>query len=409
MIRGHDIVCFANDWDSDPLSKKHIMTRLARDNRVLWVDSVGIRNPRVTPRDARRAWNKLGKWFRGIRQVAPNLHVHSPIVIPFHGSPTARKANQSLLAWNVRYACRRLGFESPILWSFLPTTADVVGCLGEKAVIYGCVDDYSEFEGADKRAIVEFEHRLVRSADAVIVSSGPLLEDRVGINPDTHLVEHGVELEVFRRACHDDTVPAEAIADLPGPVIGFVGLIAEWVDTGLIRYLARHRPDASFVMVGKADIDTTELRRLPNVHFTGQVPYEELPRYLKCFDIGMVPFVVNELTLASNPLKMREYLAAGLPVVSTALPEAARLASRTGFLRVGTDYEHFLEQIDRFLRDGLAGPQMRISQTMDRETWDAKVEEMCAIVQDVLEETMEIRRPESSPRRPVPRHQPLRG
>lgn len=394
MIRGHDIICFANDWDSDPLSKKHIMKRLARHNRVLWVDSVGIRTPRASARDVRRAWTKLGKWAKGIREVAPNMFVYSPVVIPFHGIPAARRINQSLLPWMVRRAARQLGFERPILWSFLPTTADIVGSLDEKLVVYGCVDDYAEFEGADKEAIFDMEKRLVRGSDAVIVSSGPLLQSRKALNPDTYLVEHGVEVEHFRAACAEETPRAEALADLPGPVIGFVGLIAEWVDTGLLRYVARHRPDASVVLVGKEDIDVGELKRLPNVHFTGQVPYEDLPTYCKCFDIAVVPFVINELTLASNPLKMREYLAAGLPVVSTALPEAARLSSQTGFLRVGLGYEHFLEQVDRFLHEGLGGPQMRISRTMDGESWDAKVEEMCDIVHDMLDETMEIHRPE---------------
>lgn len=404
MIRGHDIICFANDWDSDPLSKKHIMRRLARHNRVLWVDSVGIRNPRASKRDLQRAWHKLGKWTRGIREVEPNLHVYSPVVIPFHGSPTARRFNQSLLRWTVRRACKKLGFDRPIVWSFLPTMVDMVGALDEKLVVYGCVDDYAEFEGTDKKAILDMEHRLVRSADAVIVSSGPLLESRKALNPDTYLVEHGVEIEHFRRACDPATPTAEAVASLPGPVIGFVGLVAEWIDTGLLRYVSRHRPDCSLVLVGKEDIDTSELRRLPNVHFTGQVPYEDLPMYCKGFDIAVVPFLINELTLASNPLKMREYLAAGLPVVSTALPEAARLSSQTGFLRVGLGCEHFLEQIDRFLHDGLAGPQMRISKSMDNDSWDAKVEQMSAIVHETLDATMEIHRPaRQSPDRIAPR------
>jgi glycosyltransferase involved in cell wall biosynthesis len=302
------------------------------------------------------------------------------------------------LRWDIRRVCRRLGFDRPIIWSFLPTTADVVGALDEKLVVYGCVDDYSEFGGGDKDAIQDMENRLVRNADAVIVTSGPLLASRRALNPDTYLVEHGVDVEHFRLACSDETPRAASISSLPGPVIGFIGLIAEWVDAGLIRYVARHRPDASIVLVGKEDVDTSELRRLPNVHFTGQVPYESLPSYCKCFDVAMVPFVINQLTLASNPLKMKEYLAAGLPVVSTNLPEAARLASRTGFLRVGLGFEHFVEQIDRFLNEGVAGPQMRISETMAGESWDAKVEQMSAIVHEAMEEMMEIHRPARDPR-----------
>jgi glycosyltransferase involved in cell wall biosynthesis len=115
-------------------------------------------------------------------------------------------------------------------------------------------------------------------------------------------------------------VPEDAAA-LPGPVIGFYGLIEDWVDLEVIRHMAAARPDWSFLMIGEVKTDTSAVRRLPNVHFPGRRPYQSLPGYCRKFDIAVLPFVVNELTLAANPLKVREYLAAGLPVVATPLPE----------------------------------------------------------------------------------------
>jgi len=147
-LEGHDIVCFANDWDSDPLSKKHIMTRLARDNRVLWIDSLGMRNPQPSARDFSRAWTKLRRSFRGIRQVDDNLWVHAPLVIPYHGVPLVRSFNRRLLQHSLRRACRRLGFSRPILWSFLPTTADLVGGLDEKLVV-SWMKQAAELPGAE--------------------------------------------------------------------------------------------------------------------------------------------------------------------------------------------------------------------------------------------------------------------
>jgi glycosyltransferase involved in cell wall biosynthesis len=376
MIEGRDIICFANDWDSDPLSKKHVMTRLARHNRVLWVNSLGVRNPTVSARDARRVWEKLRGFLRGCRQVEDNLWVFTPVVIPFHGSAFARSINRRLLAFMLRRVCRRLGFERPITWSFVPSSSGVVGRLGEQMVLYQCVDEYSEFRGADKVAILRMERELVERSDLVIVSSEPLLDAKRRFNPATHLVTHGVEVDHFRRACDPGTAVPEALQRLPRPVIGFFGLLADWVDLELIRRLAIERPAWSIVMIGKIDTDVSALRPLPNVHLLGPQPYATLPAYCKGFDVALVPFVVNELTLAANPLKMREYLAAGLPVISTDLPEARRL---TGLVRIAHGHGAFIAAIEEVLESG-GGPRASVSAAMDRESWDAKVEEMCRLV-----------------------------
>ena len=140
MLEGNDIICFANDWDGDPLSKKHIALRLARKNRVLWVNSTGNRNPTASVRDLRRVWKKLRQYFRGCRVVSRNISVFSPLVIPFHGNRAARWVNRRLLSWTLRRACRKLGFHDPITWTFVPSSADVAGSLGERLVIYHCVE-----------------------------------------------------------------------------------------------------------------------------------------------------------------------------------------------------------------------------------------------------------------------------
>src|SRR5262249_55425523 len=139
------------------------------------------------------------------------------------------------------------------------------------------------------------------------------------------LITHGVDVAHFRQACDPDTpIPAD-ISALAKPIVGFFGLIEDWVDLRLIRFLAQTRPAWSFVLVGKAVADTAALQGLPNVHLLGRKDYRELPGYCKAFDAALLPFVINELTLAANPLKLREYLAAGLPVIASAIPEAERL------------------------------------------------------------------------------------
>jgi glycosyltransferase involved in cell wall biosynthesis len=380
MIEGNDIICFSNDWDGDPLSKKHIATRLARKNRILWVNSIGNRNPAVSAHDFRRALKKLLQCCQGLRRVAGNIWVLAPLVIPFHGSRAARRVNRQLLRWRVEQACRTLGFRQPITWTFVPSSADVAGSLGERLLVYHCVDEFSQFTGTNRGAILEMERRLLTSADAVIVSSAKLYESKRAYNPNTFLVRHGVDLEHFRKACLDTTREPGECRRLRRPIIGFFGLIADWVDVQTIRHIALARAQWSFVLIGKVQTDTSPLRGLPNVHLLGRRDYESLPAYCKAFDVAILPFVVNELTVAANPLKLREYLAAGLPVVATPLPEVETLG---GWVRVARSPQEFLTQIEDLLRER-QGSRLAVSKSMESESWDQKVEELSRVVADCL-------------------------
>ena len=376
MIEGHDIVCFSNDWDGDPLSKKHIMTRLAKKNRVLWVNSLAIRRPKASLYDAKRVFKKLTDFSRGSQQVGDGMLVCAPLAVPFYGNSVGRWLNRESLRWSVRRMCRKLGFHNPITWTFDPASADVVGSFGESAIVYHCVDEYSEFTGTDKTALLDMEKRLMAKSGCVIVSSDYLKTSKHAHNPNTFLVTHGVDVDHFRKACDPNTTVPEEMKAFRRPVIGFFGVIADWIDLDLIRFLADSKPDWDIVLIGKVVTDIRIFDGARNIHMLGRKPYQHLPNYAKAFDVAIVPFAVNELTLAANPLKMREYLAAGLPVVSTALPEAERMKH---VLRVARHKLDFLEQLESIVASGATGPQLRISKQMDCESWDQKVEELSRI------------------------------
>ncbi|MDP9053740.1 MAG: glycosyltransferase [Acidobacteriota bacterium] len=380
MIEGRDLVCFCNDWDGDPLSKKQIVTRLAAKNRVLWVNSTGNRNPTVSAHDFRRAFTKVLAFLRGCRTVAENISLFSPLVIPFHGNKVARRINKSLLAWSLRRALRKLKFTRPITLTFVPSSADVVGTLGEETVVYYCVDEYSQFSGTDAKAILRMEQRLIEKSHLVVVSAGKLLATKQVHNANTRLITHGVDVAHFRKACLAETVVPAECADLRGPVIGFFGLIADWVDLETIRALAVARPQWSFLLIGEVRTDITRLQNLSNVRFTGRRPYQTLPAFCKAFDVAVLPFVWNELTLAANPLKMREYLAAGLPLISTPLPEVMRLKH---LVRMARTPEEYLAHIEQLIAAGRTGPDIALSRQMDAESWDQKVEDLSALIERV--------------------------
>jgi glycosyltransferase involved in cell wall biosynthesis len=384
---GHDIVCFANDWSGDPLSKKHVMTRLAKKNRVLWVNSLGNRAPRASTRDMKRILEKLTRFAahmtEGPVEVAPNIHVITPLAIPNYRSAAARRVNELVVSTTVKMAMRSLGFRDPLLYTFVPASAWVARKLGETKVVYHCVDEYSKFDGAGDD-IAQLEEELIEKSDLVITCSSRLQASKSKLNPKCVLVRHGVEQAHFKTALDEATeIPAD-VRDLPRPVFGFYGLVAEWVDLEAMARVAEAYPHGSLVIVGEhnnADAaGMARLRALPNVHFLGRKPYAALPGYCKAFDVALLPFLKNELTENANPLKLREYLAAGLPVVSTDIPEAKAVAERGVYLADGADA--FVTRVGEALSGG-AGPNRARSDAMARESWDEKVADIETLLMEL--------------------------
>jgi glycosyltransferase involved in cell wall biosynthesis len=372
-LTGRDIVCFSNDWDGDPLSKTHIMRILARDNRVLWVNSLGNRGPRASAADVARVWKKLRDAARGLTEPEPSLHVLAPLYVPAYGSARVRRLNRWLVRLQVRAAMRSLGMRRPISWSFLPSAAAVAGELDEALVVYHVVDEFSAFSDASVH-VAELEEQLLRRADLVIASSERLLAAKRRLARRAVLVRHGVDHAHFSRALDPALAPPAALARLPRPVIGFFGLIADWLDLPLVRRVADAYPQASVVLLGKVVTSTAALDGARNVHLVGRRPYAELPAWCRGFDVALTPFRRNELALAANPLKAREYVAAGLPCVCTDLPELRRIPGCT----VTRTDEEFVAEVGRALRAG--GPDPARSALVRGEGWEARVEELRAHV-----------------------------
>ncbi len=366
------MLCFSHDWTGDPLSKTHLMRLFARKNRVLWVNSIGYRTPSLgNKKDLGRLVRKLRDAATPLREVEPNLFVLSPLAVPLWGWAGVRSFNRRFLRWQVRGAMRRLRFRRPINWVFNPAAGVLAGDLNEDKIVYYCVDEYTAFSGVDPVALARAEARVLDRADLVIVSATRLQQTKRSPTAPTVLVRHGVDYDHFRTALNPGTqVPAE-IAGLPHPVIGYFGLIAsDWVDIPLLVQLARSFPGGSLVLLGKATMDVSPLQAEPNVYLLGRKPYESLPSYCKGFDVAVIPFPVTEVTLNANPLKAREYLAAGLPVVSTPIPEVEFL----GQVHIGRTVEEFVAGVRLALRE--PGPSLTRSQSMATESWAARMEEV---------------------------------
>jgi glycosyltransferase involved in cell wall biosynthesis len=379
MLEAASIICFSQDWEGDPTSKKHIMRILATRNRVLWVNSIGMRRPTASGRDLRRLFFKLRRALTGCVEVEPNLFVINPLVLPLPGVGIAERLNAAVLSVQLRRLCRRLGMTRPILWTFLPYVNRLVGRLGERMVIYHCVDDYAEFTGVPREALRLMEEDVARRAQIVFTSSEQLCSERRALNPNTHFISHGVDVTHFSKALDPATSVPQDMRGLPRPVIGFFGLVADWVDLNLVAEAARLRPDWRFVLVGRTVVDTKVVKGLPNVCLLGQRPYESLPAYCRAFDVGVIPFRINTLTVRANPLKLREYLAAGLPVVATPLPEVVRY---NGLIRTASEPGEFVRQVGQALSErGAPFVEARLT-AMRRESWESRVSQICGHIDE---------------------------
>lgn len=318
-----------------------------------------------------RVFQKLRGFGKGLELKHPNIWVLSPLFFPFHGMRWARTLNRLFLRYQIRSAMKKLSFLKPTTWTFVPTSADVVGTLGEKLIVYHCVDEYAAFSDAAPE-IADRERDLLAKADLVLASASDLLETKKLQNKSTFLLTHGVDHAHFRRAAQEDTLIATDIASLPKPVLGFHGLIADWVDLRLIAELARLQPTWSIVLIGKADTDMSPIKGLHNVHLMGHRVYADLPNYLKGFDVAILPFVNNELTRNANPLKLREYLSAGLPVIAVPIPEVKRFENEVYLADSASEYvKHVQELIDR----DEVGPSRSRSDKMASESWQSKAEQ----------------------------------
>lgn len=374
MLTGANIICFAKDWSEDPTSNNHVMKLLARDNEVLWLNSIATRTPKLSSgSDMAKIRRKLKSFVDGPQAVAPHLSVFTPLVLPFPHSRAAVTVNRQILRGTTSWFRRRLGMGDFQLWSFIPTAVEYFGHLGESFRVYYCTDEWSQFSYVDGARVTAMERELCQRCDIVFTTSRTLLEAKRAWNPETHLASHGVDFAHFARALDADTPLAPELADVKRPVLGFFGLVQDWIDIDLIGWCAEQRPDWTFVMIGKIAVDHSRWAKTPNILWTGRKPYEELPRWCKGFDVGLIPFRINELTRNVNPIKLREYLSAGLPVVSTHLPECAAYPE---WCRVADTREEFLAACERALDEGSPEARRARSERMRAESWENKVRQL---------------------------------
>ncbi|MFO6424524.1 glycosyltransferase [Motilimonas sp. KMU-193] len=314
------LLVFGEDWGGHPSSSQHLIKGLIEQYHtpVNWVNSIGLRQPRISPRDIKRVMNKLVS--RRAQPIAPSvaLNQSSPLKVlhpkawPAPQRGWARALASQMLAKQLR------PYSSDIIYTALPTAIDSIQRLPHQGLVYYAGDDFGALAGVDHLTVLAREQALLQQADLVIAASdslADLLQSRAPQQRNIRVLPHGVDLELFQTA----TAPAD---DLPAShlIAGFYGSLSNWLNQSLLVEVMQALPHWQFVFIGNIETNIAKLLALPNFIHLAAKPHEQLARYSQHWQASLLPFVDNDQIRACNPLKLREYLAAGSPVVSTYFP-----------------------------------------------------------------------------------------
>ncbi len=380
MTLAFDVLCFASkEWRSHRQRPHWVAAGLAEHGaRVLFVENMGTRLPQV--REAGRVAKKVESWARTSarpppRRTAEAVIVDSPLVVPLQHLAPVRAVGGRLLASRLS---RRLRSDRPlVVWTYLPmpVVRDVAARLGASLLVYDWADDAATHvlspSAAHRRRLARWEDEMAAAADLVLFSSAELQRRRGAAARHGVLVPHGAPPV---RGGEARPVPA-VVADRPHPRVGFVGSITEFTDLALIEAIAVARPEWTVLLVGPARVRLTRLRALPNVVITGEVPHDEVMAMLPALDAAFIAYRVTPATSSASPIKVHEYLAYGLPVVSVDIPEVRSLAPQ---VEIASEPEAFVAALDRAVAQG------RRTGVGSRITWHQRVQEMIGHVDDAL-------------------------
>ncbi len=391
-LQGQDIICISSiDWDFIWQGHQEIMSALAeRGNRVLFIENTGIRPPSFA--DLPRLKKRIFNWWRGtkgFRKEQENLFIYSPLVLPFPYSRVARRLNRLILEHPLKSWMRAMGFSRPIVWTFLPTplSLSLIPIFDPKVTVYYCIDSLAQSSFWARR-ITKFEVQTFKQSDLVFVTSHHLSEYARQHHPRVEIFPFGVDVESFEKVRSmpaDVGVPAE-LNRLPRPVAGYVGGIHKWLDQRLIVEVASRLPNVSFVFVGPIQTDVGQLRKLSNVYLLGARSHEEVPYYIRAFDLCLIPYAITNYTNNVYPTKLNEYLAMGKPVVSTDLDEIRRFNRANGnMVLVAGDSRQFAETVVGAAQQDTEGLRAARVSVADRNSWQRRVEEMAELIQDRLD------------------------
>ncbi|UQA58935.1 glycosyltransferase family 1 protein [Polyangium aurulentum] len=368
--RNPDVVCLSHlRWNFVFQRPQHLLTRAACRRRVFFCEEPILEEgaPRMV-----------------VRQTEPCVWVAVPHLPPGLSPEESERVQRRLLDEMIR----EHAILEYVLWYYTPMAMAFTEHLAPAAVIYDCMDELSAFAHAPP-ALREREAALMRRADVVFTGGHSLYEAKRDLHPNIHPLPSSVDVSHFARARYPkaDGEPADQ-ASIPGPRLGFFGVVDERMDLDLVAAIADARPQWHIVMLGPVvKIDPASLPRRSNIHWLGMKKYDELPAYLAGWDVALLPFARNASTRFISPTKTPEYLAAGKPVVSTSIRDVVRPYGEQGLVSIADTPADFVAAIESYL--GETGETRsergaRVDDMLSRTSWDRTYDRVEELLQSCL-------------------------
>lgn len=376
-----NFVVFSDDWGRHPSSCQHLMKHLLSDHRVLWVNTIGMRPPRLTWSTVTRGWEKFQDWAGPQKleeqQLSENLEVIKPLMWPWIKHGTDRWLNRKLLIQRLNKELER--YPGPtVAVTTIPLVADLIGELAVDRWVYYCVDDFGQWPGLEQQALTNLEEKLVDRVD-IIIAAGTHLRGRLSnFRTDIALLQHGLDLEHWSSASdlRDSLLPT--LEQSPQPRITFWGLIDQRLDIEWLRALSEHLSSGSLHLVGPQNDPDPDLKKISGLHLHPPVDYEDLPTIAQLTDVLIMPYCDSPVTRALQPLKLLEYLATGLPVVVRDLPANREWSD---CLDLASSAAEFCELVQCRLQSGTPTSQITARERLRSESWSYKAEQFLDMIQ----------------------------
>ena len=370
-------LCFGGeDWwyHNRAHTDMQLMRRFARTGTALYVNSIMMRKHKIIggSRFTEKLVRKVRSILKGLRESGAGFWVYSPFTLPVHHISWARPFNETVLRFQIRRMLRKLRMKTPVVWVVCPAACDSAIKMNRAKLVYQRTDRFEDDPNVDRDTILAYDRKLKAAADVTVYVNRLLYDQEADQCRKALFLDHGVDYEMFATAELASDVPAD-IADIKKPVVGYFGALdGHKLDTGFLEAVADRLPDASFVFIGKPSVDCSVLSTRKNVWMLGQKTYEEIPHYGKCFDVAILPWRVNKWTEAANPIKLKEYLALGKPIVST--PAFTELQEYDDVVYEAETPEEFAECIEKAYSEDSPDLVGKRRAKVSRASWDSKAE-----------------------------------
>jgi UDP-galactopyranose mutase len=359
-----DLICFSHlRWDFVYQRPQHLLSRFAKERRVFFVEEPMFSDEQSKMQISARQDNLL--------VVVPQLN-HLDV---------EKKPTDDLIRGLLDQMLREENVTDFVAWYYTPMALNFSEHLEPRATVYDCMDELSLFKFAPPTLLLN-EEKLINKSDVVFTGGQSLYEAKQDRHENIWAFPSSIDAAHFRLARNLTQEPADQ-ASIEGPRLGFIGVIDERMDLQLLREAAGMRPDWNFVMIGPVvKIAEEDLPTGENIFYLGKKDYEELPAYIAGWDVALMPFAINDSTKFISPTKTPEYLAAGKPVVSTAIRDVVRPYSEMGLVHIASTAEEFVRAIEKAMNENADLRLEKVDKFLAKNSWDNTWRAMDELVKD---------------------------